>query len=251
MKSIIFKHPIRNVILLIILGSLFNCGGGSPPLTENPKPIGLVPFSTDNLSGDGRQLNQALIHSLNKSGSFRVILLQNQGQLVDLAQFEEQFYTWGERDSTGFSRINPGSSGEEAIAASADSGSAIVQNSDLAYQSISSATPRWILTGKFLREIEFVDRGQWIPYLLYSPSTGIIAELEYRLYDAEKKRWAAIRVVDEKVDKNGDKQLLSYNESDPSLAIFAKERQQMHAEVYDKLFGKMIESLEELMEIKR
>ncbi len=77
---------VRNGILGIIgffLLFIINCGGGRKIASE-ARPLGFIPFPSENLSPDPAYLNEQLIKALTTSGSFRVILLQNTPSLADL-----------------------------------------------------------------------------------------------------------------------------------------------------------------------
>ncbi len=214
-----FHKIFPGCLLLALIGFFFiNCGG-SKPLVKNPATLGIVPFDADAMSRPADELNLRLFRALNFSGSFYLTFLKNTPQLLNLSDFEQ--LVLAENADTSF----------------ADSS---IQHLD----ETANKPPRWVLTGAFIREIEYTKKGALVPYLLFSPSTHIIAELEYRLYDTDAKQWVDIQRIFSDKKLKGTTQVLDYNPADPSLVILAKKRQEMRSELYNDLFNKLIKSLE-------
>jgi len=220
-----FQKIFPECLLLVLMGFFFiNCGG-SKPLAKNPATLGIVPFDADAMTRPAEELNRRLFRALNFSGSFRLAFAKNSAQLLNLANFEQP-----------------------ALADNADTSAA--DSSTQPSDEVGEKSPRWVLTGAFVKEIEYTKRGTLLPYLLFRPSTHIAAELEYRLYDTDEKRWIDIQRIHADKKLKGVTQVLDYNPVDPSLVILAKKRQEMRSELYNDLFDKLIESLEMLTNAK-
>ncbi|NOX38041.1 MAG: hypothetical protein GXO78_10935 [Calditrichaeota bacterium] len=115
----------------------------------------------------------------------------------------------------------------------------------------TNQTVKFILTGKFLEEVELVGKGKNIPLVAYLPRKQIKVNLEFRLFDVEKKGWKAIRQVSAVAGMQAGVQVTAFDPSDPALAITAKERVVLREQAYARLFQKFVRLLEEEMEIKR
>lgn len=74
--------------LLPLIASLFLYCGGSKKLAQEPQLIGIVPFVAENMSGDPALLNRQLIHALDRSGSFRLVFIQEKPELKDLIEMQ-------------------------------------------------------------------------------------------------------------------------------------------------------------------
>ncbi len=217
------------VLALALLAMLAGCGGQRQTL-RNPAPLGFVPFTADRMAPVPAELNPRLLRALNFSGSFRVIPMLAEPRLLNLEDLQ-QFHMQTIAADTGGSPID--SLNRPTAPDEGKNTSPYLQ------------TPRWILTGAFIREVEDIRRGPLIPYLLFRPSTRVVAELEYRLYDTRAQKWVDIGRISVEQKRRGTTQVLDFDPADPSLALLATERQAARANLYDKLFEKLIESLEE------
>ncbi|RMD93080.1 MAG: hypothetical protein D6813_04735, partial [Calditrichaeota bacterium] len=77
--------------LILIIGIFLmvtSCGGGRKIATET-RPLGFIPFISENLSPDPEVLNQQLQRTLVTSGSFNVIPLSQTPKLADLATLQQ------------------------------------------------------------------------------------------------------------------------------------------------------------------
>ncbi len=220
MNGILNHKKIVPVLLAMLLTA---CGGHRLP-AKDPVSLGIVPFASDKMTRIPDELNQRLFRSLHQSGRFRIIPVQENSQLLildEMANFDmPQIQTTAdssEADSTAGADIS------------------------------SNNLPRWILTGVFLREVERTAKGSVVPFMLYAPSRKIVAELEFRLYDTQEKRWVDIRRVLTQKKRRGNLQVIDYDPSDPSLAVMATERQEMRSALYDDLFTQLINSVEKMI----
>ncbi len=213
------RNP-NKIILLLLLVLAANCCGGRK-LSDHPRPLGVVPFASDAIAGSNADLNRRLLQALHSRGSFRVQLIQKESALLNLEQIESRF---GRRATVG-----------DSLGA-ADSLAAAGQ-----------ALPRFLLTGVFLKEIEYEKRGQLLPFLLYAPSYRMEAELEFRLYDRRERRWIAIQNIKAEVKRSGGKQVMEYDSSHPSLAVSAPERQQLRQQLYRQLFARLAKAIEKVI----
>ena len=254
--------PVFLVGILCWLFLLFasNCGGSKPPIAESTVPLGFIPFPTERLSGYTSELNRRLEITLGSSGSFQVIELQSTPSYLSKTQIEERFPAlFSGTDSVkanvsmeyGAPLMNESNPGEvnDTIPNSVNTDSLSASTAASTQGSISS--PRWILTGRLLHEIEYVHKGTRIPFILYSPSVKLRAELEMRLYDRLERRWKDIRRIQAEVSRKSGWQVLEFDPSHPSLAISAPERQRLRSILYDELFGKLNTVLESLLEVQR
>ncbi len=114
----------------------------------------------------------------------------------------------------------------------------------------TNQTVKFIITGKFLEEVELVGKGKNIPMVAYLPRKQIKVNLEFRLFDVEKKGWKAIRQVSAIAGMQAGVQVTAFDPSDPALAITAKERVMLREQAYARLFQKFVRLLEKEMEIK-
>jgi len=126
---------------------------------------------------------------------------------------------------------------------------ALLSLSDLEARTDTSSA--FVLTGKFLREIERVRPGKRIPGLAYLPKIEIEVSAEVRLYNSQEGRWVYLDNITAVADRRGDAQVLEYDAEDPSLAINARERQVLRETAYSKLFEKIVKVLEKAMEIEK
>ncbi|GAB4373607.1 MAG: hypothetical protein Kow0042_17600 [Calditrichia bacterium] len=81
---------IRRFNILIGISLLFwGCGGGLK-LSENPQPLGFVPFSGSDLTTSADELNQHLLTALHNSGNFLIHPLDTISGFWDLSQMQAE-----------------------------------------------------------------------------------------------------------------------------------------------------------------
>ena len=81
MKKFYFK------ILLLFIIFLLGCGS-SRKLTDNPQPLGIIPFSNSKLTAEAEVLNNNLFELLRNSGSFYLNILDSTAKYYTLKQLQ-------------------------------------------------------------------------------------------------------------------------------------------------------------------
>ncbi len=70
MRSVFFNF-LGIIMIIVLLG----CGSSAVKIAKEPQPLGVVPFTSDNVAGNLSELNQRLFVALEGSGRFRIIPL--------------------------------------------------------------------------------------------------------------------------------------------------------------------------------
>ncbi len=110
---------------------------------------------------------------------------------------------------------------------------------------------QWVVTGRYISENIERKKGSLIPFIIYRPGTELSVRLEYRIYNSSKKGWEDIGEILARKLVRGTTQVMMYDESDPSLALDARERQILRREVYQLANNELIQKIETLLKIKR
>ncbi|MEJ2636527.1 MAG: hypothetical protein P8184_14695 [Calditrichia bacterium] len=110
---------------------------------------------------------------------------------------------------------------------------------------------QWIVTGRYISENIERKKGSLIPFVIYRPRTELSVRMEYRIYNSSKKGWEDIGEILARKSVRGTTQVMMYDESDPSLALDARERQILRREVYQLANNELIQKIESLIKIKR
>lgn len=79
------KFWLKISFLSILL--LWGCGSGRK-LTDNPQPLGIVPFTASNLTAEAADLNRRLLKDLRNSGSFYLTVLDSAPEFYDLTRMQ-------------------------------------------------------------------------------------------------------------------------------------------------------------------
>ncbi len=117
--------------------------------------------------------------------------------------------------------------------------------------SLTTGDSPFILTGRFLREVERASAGKHIPGVAYLPRVEIEVAAEVRLYKSDEKKWVYLDNLKAVAARRAAPQAMEFDAADPSLALDAPDREILRDIAYEKLFGKMVKVLEKAMEIKK
>lgn len=235
------KSSLHYLLIMILFLLGIHCGGGKHTIAEHPLPIGIIPFPTENLSGYTSELNRRLELALAGSGTFQVVELEPNPRYLTLDELVHRYVR------TSSITFLPDSSKRDTTAIPGDSLSLQAAEGNLAVAAETAQTPEWVLTGRFLQEIESVSRGTKIPFVLYKPAVRLQAELEVRLFNRREKRWKDIRRIKATVSRPGSWQVIEYDASHPSLALDAAARQQLREVLYDDLYKRLGHWLENMV----
>jgi len=117
-------------------------------------------------------------------------------------------------------------------------------------KSVHDSLLQWILTGEFVYEDVFTDKGLNVPFVAYRPATVLRVKLVYRLYNREKDAWQEMGEIEVRRKFAGKIQIIDYDSADPSLIMDSKQRQILRQQAYLELAEQLIKKLQKKMKIK-